>query len=370
MSTTALAAIVEKPGDPFTIEEVQLDDLRANEVMVRIAAAGLCHTDLTVQAGLLPFPLPGILGHEGAGTVVATGSAVSHVSVGDHVALSFTSCGECTNCRAGRPAYCVTWLPDNIINGGTRPDGTATVHRKGGAPLGAHFFGQSSFSSMAIADARSVVRIADDIPFELAAPLGCGIQTGAGTVFKVLNPPAGSALAVFGTGAVGLAAIMAANLLPLAQVIAIDRVQSRLDLAAELGATACINAEDGHVAEQLSALVPDGLDFAIDTTANMAVLRTAVDSLATLGTCAVVGAAPPGTELSIDISAFLVGKRIVGVAEGDSDPAATIDLLTTLYRRGRFPLERLVRTYPIEKINDAVADAHLGIAVKPVMTFN
>ncbi len=369
MTTTATAAIVEEAGGPFVFDEVTLDDIRPDEVLVRIVAAGLCHTDLTVQAGYLPFPLPGILGHEGAGVVEAVGSAVGDVEVGDHVALSFTSCGACNHCRGGHPAYCANWLTDNIINNGNRRDGTSTVRRSSGEVAG-HFFGQSSFSSHAVVDHRSVVKVDKKFPLDLVAPLGCGIQTGAGTVFNVLNPRPGTTLAVFGAGAVGLAAIMAANLMPLARVIAIDRVASRLDLAHELGATHTINATDEDVAEQLAAIVPSGLDYAIDTTANMGVLRTAVDSLATLGTCAVVGAAPLGTELSIDISAFLVGKKIVGVTEGDAEPATTIDLLTTLYERERFPLDKLVSTYPVSKINDAAADAHSGAVIKPVLMFD
>lgn len=368
MTITATAAVVEEAGGQFELQQVQLDDIRADEVLVRIVAAGLCHTDLTVQAGYLPFPLPGILGHEGAGVVEAVGSAVGNIEPGDHVALSFTSCGACGRCRDGHPAYCVSWLTDNIINGGVRRDGTRTVTRDSGE-VGAHFFGQSSFSSYAVVDQRSVVKVNKDTPLELLAPLGCGIQTGAGTVFNVLDPRPGTTLAVFGAGAVGLAAIMAANLLPLANVIAVDRVQSRLDLALELGATHVINATDDDVASILADLAPLGLDYAIDTTANMAVLRTAVDALGTLGTCAIVGAAPLGTELAIDVSAFLVGKKIIGVTEGDADPTSTIELLTTLHRRGRFPLEKIVQTYPISKINDAAADAHAGTVIKPVLVF-
>ena len=370
MLTQTTAAVAESPGAPFTLEQVELDDLRADEVLVRMVAAGLCHTDLSVHAGYIPFALPGVLGHEGAGVVEAVGSAVTRVAPGDSVALSFTSCGACRHCRSGHPAYCVTWVPANMFNGGVRADGSATV-RRGGTVLGGRFFGQSSFAVHAVADERSVVKVDPDLPLELIAPLGCGVQTGAGTVLNVLKPPAGSTLAVFGTGAVGLSAIAAAALHPLAEVVAVDRVDNRLTLAKELGATRTINAETEDVAAVLADLTGGtGLDYAIDTTASMAVLRTAVEALGIFGTAAAVGAAPLGTELELDYTGMLVGRSIVGVTEGDSDPETFIPLLATLYRQGRLPLDKLVKTYKFGDINQAAADAREGIAIKPVLMFD
>ena len=370
MPTSTLAAIVESPGAPFTLEQVELDDLRPDEVLVRVVAAGMCHTDLTAQAGYVPVKLPGVLGHEGAGIVEAVGSAVTRVAPGDSVALSFTSCGECRNCRSGHPAYCVTWVPANLFNGGVRADGSATISRKG-TPLGGRFFGQSSFAAHAIADQRSVVKVDSDLPLELVAPLGCGVQTGAGTVLNILKPPAGSTLAVFGTGAVGLSAIAAAHLSPLSAVIAIDRIDSRLAVAKELGATHTINAETENVAEILAEITGgQGLDYAIDTTANMSVLRTAVEALGTFGTAAAIGAAPVGTELKLDYTGMLIGRSVVGVTEGDSDPETFIPLLARLYRQGRLPLEKLVKTYKFSDINQAAADARDGTTIKPVLLFD
>ena len=368
MTITANAAIVEETGGPFVFATVELDDLRPNEILVRIAATGLCHTDLTVQDGHLPFPLPGILGHEGAGIVEKVGSSIAHINPGDHVALSFTSCGSCKNCRNGHPAYCANWLDYNILNHGRRQDGSPTATRSG-ENVGACFFGQSSFSTHAVVDYRSVVKIDENMPFEMAAALGCGIQTGAGTIFNVLTPPPGSALAVFGAGAVGMAAIMAANLLPLSQLIAVDRVASRLELARELGATHTIDTTYESVPEQLSALVPGGLDFAVDTTAHPDIMQQAISALGTLGTCALVGAAPSGTEIPLAASTFLTGKKIVGVTEGDSEPATIIELLATLHQRGRFPLEKIIHPYPFSKINEAAADARAGNVIKPVLIF-
>ena len=362
-----LAAIVEQSGAPFTFSEIDLEDIKPDEVLVRVMAAGLCHTDLSTQAGYTGHPFPAVLGHEAAGIVEAVGSDVRRVEVGDRVALTFTSCGACDHCRSGHPAYCVTWVPRNLLNGGIREDGSSTMSRRGESVTG-RFFGQSSFARHAIVDERSVVPIDDDIPFEIAAPLGCGVQTGAGSILNVLQPKAGSTIAVFGTGAVGLSAVMAAALLPVSQVIAVDTVASRLELARELGATDTINALTEDVGARLRELTNGaGVDNAVDTTANSGVTRTITDNLATFGTVAVVGAPPLGTELTIDISAFLIGRKIVGVTEGDSDPQSFIPVLAQLYRQGRFPVDRIVKTYSFEDINEAATDAAAGRSIKPVL---
>lgn len=370
MPITTTAAVVEAPGKPFTLERVEVADLKPGEVLVRMVAAGLCHTDLSVQAGHIPFALPGVLGHEGAGIVEEVGEGVTGIDTGDAVVLSFTSCGRCRQCRSGHPAYCATWVPDNMFNGGVRADGSAVVSREGG-DLGGRFFGQSSFSATAVVDQRCVVKVDQDLPLELLAPLGCGIQTGAGTVLNVLRPEAGSALAVFGTGAVGLAAIGAAALSPLTTVVAVDRVDSRLELALELGATHRINAETEDVAARLTEITGGaGLDYAVDTTANMTVLRTAVEALGIFGTAAAVGAAALGTQLELDYTGMLPGRSVVGVTEGDSDPATFIPLLAELYRSNRLPLDKIVRTYPFSEINQAAADTREGKTIKPVLLFD
>lgn len=365
---TTSAAVVEAPGAPFTLAEVELDEPREHEVLVRMVAAGLCHTDLGVQAGGIPFKLPGILGHEGAGIVERVGAAVTKVAPGDKVLLSFTSCGQCRNCRGGHPAYCRTWLFRNLING-TRDDGTATVHRDG-APLGGRFFGQSSFAGLALADERSVVKTDADADLTVLAPLGCGVQTGFGAVWNVLAPRPGSSIAVFGTGAVGLSAVMAAHALPLGAVIAVDKVASRLELARELGATHTVHVGETDLQAALAeATGGDGLDHAIDTTGNPAVLRAAVDALGPGGTCAVVGAPPAGTEVALDIQSLLVGKRIVGVTLGDGEPETLLPHLVAMWRRGDLPLERLIKHYTLDELDQAAEDMHHGRTVKPVVTF-
>jgi len=256
-----------------------------------MTAAGLCHTDMGVANGALPFPLPGVLGHEGAGIVEQVGSAVTALQPGDHAILSFTSCGTCANCRDGHPAYCATWLPSNLV-GGTRADGSTTP-RRNGQPLGGHFFGQSSFSELAIVDERSVIKVDPAVRLELVAPLGCGVQTGAGAVWNVLAPRPGSTLVVLGAGAVGLSSVMAATMSPAARIIAVDRVAERLQLARELGATDTVEAGPGSLAEAIRQLTGGaGADGVIETTGSTAVLRQGVDALAARGTLVMVGAPP------------------------------------------------------------------------------
>ena len=194
--TRAQAAVVDAMGAPFTLQEIELDSPRPNEVVVRLVAAGLCHTDLSVQAGYLPFPLPGVLGHEGAGVVETVGAAVTRVIPGDHVILTFTSCGHCQACGSGHPAYCATWLSVNVA--GQRDDGSTTL-RRGTQELGGRFFGQSSFATRALCDERSLVPVDPAVPLQVLAPLGCGVQTGIGTVLNVLRPGYGCSLAVFGS---------------------------------------------------------------------------------------------------------------------------------------------------------------------------
>ncbi len=365
--TMTEAAVVETGGAPFTLSQIELSEPRPDEVLVRMVAAGLCHTDLGVASGGLPFPLPGVLGHEGAGVVEEVGTSVTRVKPGDQVLLSFTSCGQCRNCRDGHPAYCATWLPDNLI-GGRRGDGSSTITRDG-EPLGGHFFGQSSFSRLALVDERSLVKVDPDAPLELLAPLGCGIQTGAGAVWNVIEPRPGSSVVVLGAGAVGLSAVMAAALTPATTIIAVDRVSSRLDLACEVGATHVVDATTEDLAAAISEFTGGGADGIVETTGSVAVLRQGVDALAARGTLVVVGAPPFGTEVALDVNGMLAGKHVVGLTLGDSETQTLIPALVSLVRSGRLPIGRLVREYAFADIGQAVADVAAGTTIKPVLRF-
>jgi aryl-alcohol dehydrogenase len=336
MATTTTAAVVESSGAPFTMSDITLSDLRPDEVLVRLVATGVCHTDIGVAAGALPFPLPGVLGHEGAGIVEAVGANVSRVAAGDQVLLSFTSCGACVNCRDGHPAYCLTWLPLNLI-GGTRPDGTSPLSRSG-SDLGGHFFGQSSFARHAIADERSLIKLHPDAPLDQLAPLGCGVQTGFGAVWNELHPRPGSTLLITGAGAVGLSAVMAAQFTPASRVIAIDRIAARLDLARELGATDVINVNDADLNEAVTDLTQGGgVNGVVETTGSTAVLGAAVMTLAPRGTTVIVGAPAFGSQLGLDVNFMFPGRRVTGLTLGDSETQTLIPALAKLVADGRLP---------------------------------
>ncbi|MDV6284483.1 MULTISPECIES: NAD(P)-dependent alcohol dehydrogenase [Rhodococcus] len=368
MTTTVTAAVARTTGEPLTIEHLQLDGLRSNEVRVRMVATGICHTDAIVRDGIYPTPLPAVLGHEGAGVVEAIGEAITTVDVGDHVVLSAAYCGHCRQCRSGRMAYCENLFEEDF--GGHRHDGT-TALSVDGAPISSHFFGQSSFATHANVVETSVVKVDPGAPLATLAPLGCGLQTGAGAVLNDLRPEPGTSLVVFGTGAVGSAAIMAARVAGCTTVIAVDLHDSRLELAQQIGATHTVNAGTVDVVDELKKITNgDGVDYAIDTTAVPAVLRQAADSLGIRGTLALVGAAAPGTEVNFEIGASLVkGWTFKTIIQGSSVPQVFIPRLVELWKQGRFPFDKLIRTYSLADINTAFADSADGSTIKPVVVF-
>ena len=360
------AAVLDGPGKPLRLAELAISDPAPGEVLVDIVATGVCHTDLLVQ-GAPDLPHPMVLGHEGAGVVRAVGAGVTKVSPGDHVVLTFLSCGECGNCHSGQMTYCDRIEQLNFS--GQREAGGPYLHDGQGNTVSGSFFGQSSFATQALASQRNVVKVDKDIDLSLLGPLGCGIQTGAGAVINTLKPHPGATIAVYGAGAVGLSAIMAAKAIGVTRIIAIDLVPERLELARELGASDCIQStRDSDLVALVHEILPGGSDFAVETTAVPQVLRQAVDALGIPGTCVFLGAAPPGTEVSLDMASLMIGKTVKGVVEGDSIPDVFIPYLINLYQAGRFPFDRLIRHYPFDQINAAIADMEGGKTVKPVLT--
>ncbi|QHC58688.1 NAD(P)-dependent alcohol dehydrogenase [Rathayibacter sp. VKM Ac-2760] len=358
----ATAAVVVAHGAPFTFDSIEVPEPRADEVRVRIHAVGICHTDLAVAGGHRDVPVPVVLGHEGAGVVESVGSAVTRVAVGQRVALSFASCGRCSACETGRPALCASLLALNF--GGRRADGSTTLRAGDGSVLHGSFFGQSSFATLALVAERSVVPIPDDMPFELAAPLGCGIQTGAGAVWRSLDVSPGDTVIVSGAGAVGLAAVIAARIRGAANIVAVDGMPSRLQAALAVGATHVVNGATEDLREVIRVIAPDGADAAVDTTAAPPVIERTLEALRRGGTLALVASGRGADAVRLGL---LVGKRVIGVLEGDSVPSQAIPQLAALYRSGAFPLEALVRTYPFADIDRAVAEMKSGEAIKPVL---
>jgi aryl-alcohol dehydrogenase len=319
-SKTTVALVVSSHDGLFEAKEVQLKDMRHDEILVRMIATGVCHTDIGSATGKMGPTLPAVLGHEGAGVVEEIGASVHHVAIGDHVLLSITSCGACRPCLRGLPSYCRHG--PRLLFGGARSDGSHTFSLDS-VDISSPYFGQSSFAARSIVTANCAVSVPKDVPLDVLCPFGCGFQTGAGTVLNDLKPYVGASIAVFGVGSVGLAAIIAAaNLTPATKIIAVDVMESRLELAAELGATETINSSGKDVVALIKAVTAgEGVDRALDTTGNTAIIEAMIASAANNGVVATVGAAPAGKFVSIE-PADWIGRNVsyVGSCEGSSHP--------------------------------------------------
>lgn len=359
------AAVAREKGAPFSVETIDLEEPRADEILVKVVATGVCHTDLVVRDGHLPTPLPVVLGHEGAGVVERAGAAVTKVKPGDHVVMTFNSCGHCPSCQDHHVSYCHEFFPRNFF--ATRADGS-TALSKAGERINSNFFGQSSFASHALCHEANVVRVPGNLPLELLGPLACGVQTGAGAVMNAMKVTPGKSFAVFGAGSVGLAALMAAKVVGATTIIAVDLNESRLAMAKELGATQTINPERTDPTDEIMTITGYGVDFALDTTGLPAVIRSAAQALAPMGTCGILGAAPMGWEITLDEVHFMSGgRRLMGIVEGESNPYVFIPMLAKLYAQGRFPFDKLVKYYDFDQINQAVHDSETGAAIKPIV---
>jgi aryl-alcohol dehydrogenase len=361
---TKAAVVFETSGD-FSIERLQLCDPNDDEVLVRIAGTGICHTDLGARDMHLPIPPPpSVFGHEGAGVVEKVGARVTKVKPGDHVVLGWDYCGTCPSCKAGRVLYCLNFFLYNFH--GARPDGTITL-RKGDQFIHGSFFNQSSFADLALASERNVIKVRDDIPLEVLAPLGCGVMTGAGAVMNSLRPRPGTCIAVFGVGPVGMSAVLGAVVCGCTTIIAVDVSPDRLEIAKELGATHTVNAAEVNPVEAILDMTGGGADFSLECVGSPKVLRQAVDVLPRLGVCGLLGVVPPGTEVALNMDLIMNGRTVKGILGGDAIPDLFIPKLIELYCQGRFPFERLITFYPFKEINQAVADMEKGRVIKPVL---
>lgn len=358
-----ITAAVSRPGTPAPeLVELEQEEPRMGEMRVRIVATGICHTDLHAHEGRLA-PLPIVLGHEGAGVVEKLGEGVSGFAPGDHVVLSGSSCGACPSCEANRPSYCDTAMPR--IFGGGRMDKSVALGA-GEEPVHSHFFGQSSFASHALVPERTAVKVPKDVPLEKLGPLGCGIITGAGVVLESLALQPGQSLAVFGTGGVGLSAVMAAKIAGAGRIVAVDLSPERLELARELGATDTLLGDEDDIAGKIRALTGRGADASFNTTTVPAVFDAAMDCLAMRGTAAFV-TAPRGEWAPRMFPMLAGGRSLKGVLGGDADPRTFIPMLIGHWRAGRFPFDRLLSFYPFAEIARAFEDAASGRAIKPVL---
>lgn len=362
----ATAAVARERGRPLSLEEIDLDDPRDDEILVKTVACGVCHTDAKARDGYGSVVYPLVLGHEGAGTIVEVGPCVRDLAAGDRVLLVSDFCGHCDRCRAGQTAYC--WESSLRTFGATRPDGS-TRARRGAEPVRASFFGQSAFATYALASERNALKVSTDVPLELFAATTCGMVTGAGAVLNVLPVGPGRSLAVLGAGTVGLAAIMAARAVGASPIVAVDQRRSRLEHALALGATHAIDSgAAADVAHSLRALTGRGCDSILDTTGAGDLQRAAVEALAVLGHLGIVGG---GGEPGVPLGSLMVGgKSVRGIVQGDASGTLGLQRLLELHGAGAFPFEQLVQPYPFERVNDAIEDSLSGAVVKPVLVFS
>ncbi len=357
-----LAAVSRDAAVPPGIETLDIEEPRAGEILVRIVATGICHTDVNVHVRDRT-PKPIVLGHEGAGIVERVGSGVTRLAPGDPVVLSVNFCGQCPSCRRNEHSYCYEVMPRNF--GGFRPDGSTPLAQNG-SPIHARFFGQSSFATYSLADESSAVKVPPDVPLELLGPLGCGVQTGAGAVINSLQVKPGQTIAIFGTGAVGLSAVMAARIVGATRIIAVDVLPARLSLARELGATDTIDASSGDAGRTIRDLTRYGVDFTFNTTRVAAIFTQAMACLAPRGVAGFVAAPldPWAPEMFHVLSG---GRTLRGILGGDSSPGLFIPLLIEYFRQGRLPFDRLVRFYPFQDIRRAFHDLEAGTTIKAVL---
>ncbi|MFF7627941.1 NAD(P)-dependent alcohol dehydrogenase [Streptomyces cyaneofuscatus] len=356
------AAVLRSYEDPFAVEEVMMNAGPAEgEILVRIAGCGMCRTDLAVRRSAGRSPLPAVLGHEGSGVVVETGGPDTGLAVGDHVVLSFDSCGMCRSCLGAAPAYCDRFAALNLFGG--RPEHAARFTDAAGGALAPRWFGQSSFAAYAVVPARNAVRVDPSLPLALLGPLGCGFLTGAGTVLNSFGAGPGDTVAVFGAGAVGLAAVMAATAAG-AVAVAVDRHPERLALAEKLDAVP-VHSDAADLPGLIRRLTDGGAQYALDTTGSARLINDALRALRPRGHLGLV--ARLHTALPLEVGTLDRGRKISHICEGDAVPGLLIPRLAGLWQAGRFPFDRLIRTYPLADINEAERDCEAGLVVKPVL---
>jgi aryl-alcohol dehydrogenase len=342
------AAVVAEKGGAFRLQALELAEPGPDELIVRVAASGICQTDVHARDDYFGIALPAVFGHEGAGVVAQAGSSVKQFKPGDRVVMTSPSCGACAACGKGLPGYCAS--SRRIKFGGTLRDGRKPF--SGGVSGG--FFQQSSFATHCLATEGNTVKVPDDLPLDVAAAFACGVNTGAGAVLNVLKPPPGSSIAIFGAGTVGLAAVMAARIAGCATIAVFDLHRNRLELARELGATRANEpAKD--------------VQYSLEAAGDPRALRQAVECLAPMGVCCLVGSARKGTEVALEMPFLQQGRTVRGCIQGDAPPHDFFPSLFAHHRTGRLPVEKLIRRYAFEDVNQAVADSVSGKTIKAVL---
>jgi len=359
------AAILYEPNTPLKVEDVELDDPQENEILVKLVATGVCHSDLHLMNGELPHPVPFVPGHEGAGVVEKVGPGVTTVQPGDHVILMVAfSCGNCPSCLEGRLTMCVENLPIQMM--GTLPGGHTRLH-KGDQPL-QHLFGLACYAEKVVVHERSAVKVRKDAPMEVVCVLGCGASTGIGAAVNSTGIRAGESIVIFGCGGVGLSAVMGARMAGAGHIIAVDVLDSKLEKAKELGATHTINASQDDPAGKVMEILGGGADYALEFIGNVNVTAQAFASIRNGGKLIVAGVAPITDVLTIAPFEFLLGKTITGTIQGDVIAQIDIPRYVDMYMDGRLPVDKLItRTYTLDQINEAFDAMQKGEVIRSVI---
>jgi Zn-dependent alcohol dehydrogenase len=349
-----MRGVILDGAGPRVVDDLEVRDPGPGEVLVAVAAAGLCHSDLSVIDGTIPFPVPVVLGHEGAGVVESVGPGVTHVAPGDHVALStLANCGTCADCDRGRPTMCRA-----AIGRPGRP------FRRGGERL-FNFASNSAFAQRTLVTAVQAVKIPDEIPLTSAALIGCGVLTGVGAVFNRARVDRGESVVVIGTGGIGLNVLQGARIAGATTVVAVDNNPAKEPLARRFGATHFAGSADA-----VRGILPTGADHAFECVGSTGLIRQAVDLLDRHGQAVLLGVPPADAEAAFRVSSLYLDKSILGCRYGSSRPQRDIALYAELYRQGRLLLDELVtRVYPVEDFPAAVDDARGGRVARAVLTF-
>ena len=361
------AAVLYETNAPLKVEKVTLDEPQANEVLVKIVATGVCHSDLHFLKGEMPVPVPVVPGHEGAGIIEKVGPGVTTLQPGDHVVMMVAfSCGKCRYCIEGKPTMCLENLP--IQSMATLPGGGIRLH-KGQQALN-HMFGLACYAEYAVVHERSCVKVRDDAPLDVLCLLGCGTSTGIGAAINSTGIKPGESIAIFGCGGVGLSAVMGAKLAGAGKIIAVDTLDRKLKMAQKLGADYLVDASVDDPMTKVMEVTGGGADYALECIGNVNVMTQAFASIRFGGKFIVVGMAPLGSVLSIATYEFLLGKTITGTVQGDINAQIDIPRYIDLFMDGKLPIDKLItKSYTIDEINDAFEDLEKGKVIRSVIKF-
>jgi len=362
------AAVFYEPGTPFKIETLDLEPPHHGEVLVKVAAAGVCHSDWHLMTGATKHPVPVVPGHEGAGIVEALGDEVNGLKVGDHVALNWApNCGSCFYCLRDKPNLCTTYV--GPIWAGTMMDGT-TRFSKDGRPV-YHFSAVACFADRVVVPQECCVHLSSEVPLDIAALIGCAVTTGVGAVLNTAKIEPGSSVAVFGAGGVGLSIIMGARLAGAGRIIAIDTHEAKGDIALSFGATDILMNQSGTNDSIRSMTGGRGADYVFEAIGIPAVQEQCLDAVRPGGTVVLAGVAPMGSNTNLP-GAILTRKEktVTGTYYGSANTARDFPLYAELYMNGKLDLGRLVsKTYSLEQINEAYAEMLAGEIARGMITF-